>query len=286
MLPDEAVDCRYALKFPDAKAFPVDDVLNVISAVKNPCNHHPNPTAELTTNSNDSLAECKSGHNVCNQCAFYRDEEKKYLIQRLFTSVVERKFDLWNSFADKVKNPPVLSDAYMWAVTASIYRSDLIKFCRSEKIDISFENEQKDGQTNDQAVHRANESSTSLNGCIATTADSQGRTVNKFKFADYVQLAEAFQVDSDPTKNLNWFKNRCSDLNKYPAFKQALAIKGERGGDAAKFDVLLIAAHLMENRKIYKPAHYANYLRARISRCFPLVDLNEFDDRFDMVDRD
>jgi len=154
---DGEFDCRYTLIFPKAEAFAVDDVLNFISEVKNPCNHHPESKRvpffsskwpEVTgDNTSNEQTDSHSSNGVCNRCAYDRNSFKKYLTGRLQKAVVEGRIELWNTFAEKVKEPPANNDAFLWAVTASIYRSDLIKFCRSEKIRVIFEDEQATSQT-------------------------------------------------------------------------------------------------------------------------------------------
>jgi hypothetical protein len=269
------------------KAFPVVDVLNAISEIKNPCNHHPSPTVELTTSSKAALAECKSGDNVCSQCAYFREEEKMYLIQRLLTSVVERKFDLWNSFADKVKKPPISNDAYVWAVTAFIYRSDLIKFCRSEKILITIENEgeraieQKDSQATQEQMLDSQD----------VLKNSQSQKM-RGRLANAGQLAEAFKVKDERDKNLEWFKNNCTNYKRNKAFEDALAIPGKPGaGNANLFDVLVLLGYLESNQKrqtnsgYFKPPNYRLYLRTQVRKFFPELR-DEFDDRFGTGDID
>jgi hypothetical protein len=78
------VERPYTLIFPEAKAYAVDDVLNFILAVECPCDPD-------RTNNN----------------AEYRNEFKAYLIERLLKSVIEGKFELWDSYLKKVVAPPI-----------------------------------------------------------------------------------------------------------------------------------------------------------------------------------
>ena len=172
---------------------------------------------------------------------------------------------------------PVYKTAFWWAKTTYILRPDLIRFCSGESIYVKFEGEEEKKNT-----LKCNQETDAKPGVIQSAQkldinnqdvliDSQGQRIERWRLANFNQLADAFKVLTDSHKNTEWFKRRCSDFNDYPAFKYAMRKKGARGaGNVALFDVLLIASHLSENRKIatdpdyFKPPHYLAYLKTRI----------------------
>ena len=84
MQADDNFEYRYTVIFPEANAYSVDDILNFISAVE----HH------LDSDKWDDDA---------------RNEFKLDLIERLLGAVIDKKFELWNSYLNKVVPPPIQS---------------------------------------------------------------------------------------------------------------------------------------------------------------------------------
>lgn len=138
---------RYTLKFPVARAYAVDDVMNLISKVACHCNQ-PNPIERIPFRSvsgkwgsdidashkvaderptNDLSAsqvtitepenfENPNEHiepteNILHAQEIYKrktlDDYKLYLIDRLLKEVVEGKFELWDWTGSKVVDPPM-----------------------------------------------------------------------------------------------------------------------------------------------------------------------------------
>ena len=101
MLRDD-FEYRYTVIFPEAKTYSVDDILSFISAVE----HH------LDSNEwNDDA----------------RNEFKTELIERLLKSVVEGKFDLWNSSLNKVLAPPINKSSKPTNVLANSLKPSPVK---------------------------------------------------------------------------------------------------------------------------------------------------------------
>lgn len=75
-----------------------------------------------------------------------RKRHKIYLLERLHKSIQNNEFELWNSSFDKVKDdlskykdPSPIINLQWWALNANINGTDLVKFCKKEKIHIVFE---------------------------------------------------------------------------------------------------------------------------------------------------
>jgi hypothetical protein len=87
-----------------------------------------------------------------------------------------------------------------------------------------------------------------------SSEDAQAtRQTDQPVLANYKELANAFEVvPGNEYRNLQWFRTRCSDVRKYPAFSLARKESYGKGGKAAKFDVLVIAAHLSDKGFIYQ----------------------------------
>ena len=117
------------------------------------------------------------------------------------------------------------------------------------------------------------------------TDDDSDRKIDKSRLANYIELATAFKIKTNEVENLKWFKERCSNINRYKDFREAMKVAGQRQpGAAALFDVLAIVEILLGHKKrkerkhgeFYRPPDYEHYLRNQISHYFPHL-LSEFD---------
>jgi hypothetical protein len=208
--------------------------------------------------------------SLASQIRIERDGYRGYLIIQLLRLVVNGEFNLWD-LENQVKpiprhlinNPTWDSSAFYWSKNACIYQSDLIRFCKSEKILIEF-----DGQGG-----RANEQIGSQ------TFDSRMK-LRVGDTANHKELANAFRVKDNEDENRKWFHERCSNHERYKAFEAALGTPGKKGGEASTFRVLEIAAFLLEKN------HIKNWrqLRVGVSKIFPSL-LDDFDTFFDTEKR-
>lgn len=242
----------------------------------------PTPLNQVTSDNG------KPGFFPCKQCSEKQREHRMYLVGQLLDAVEAGKIDLWDSELAKKQRPPVnktlpnigdtlfSNDVIQWMSSGSLTNSDLIKFCREEKIRVVFEYDQPDNQaqihdTTDVSVatptSTQNTQQTAIdNQALSTDSqpDNQSQTSVKGPTATYSGLAMAFAVRSSEDTNLKWFRERCSNPGRYKAFQLALATPGKRGGEAARFYVLPIVAHLQKTEKINPRA-----LRSGIQKCFP-----------------
>ncbi|TXH13676.1 MAG: hypothetical protein E6R02_02310 [Gammaproteobacteria bacterium] len=115
---------------------------------------------------------------------------------------------------------------------------------------------------------------------------------DKSRLATYIELANAFKIKNDDEKNRQWFRERCSNPNRYKEFLAARTVAGRRQpGAAALFDVLSIVAILLGCKKqkerkhsdFYRPLDYRRYLRNQIEHHFPNL-LRDFDTYFGTSD--
>lgn len=175
MQEDNQFEYRQAIKlpapdsfalFPLSNAYFVGYILKVLSMSTYPCtpDHHSDQTSNL----------------VCNQCSEFRGKYEKYLIRRLYEAVVNGEFELWNSDLKFVEAPPVNpnpagNDLWWWMMVSHIYKSDLSKFCKSERIYVKFdgENEQNSEYSGNHVVSAKKENNANLNECISPSAANQ-----------------------------------------------------------------------------------------------------------------
>lgn len=117
------------------------------------------------------------------------------------------------------------------------------------------------------------------------TEDDSERIIDKSRLANFTELATAFKIKINEVENLKWFKERCSNINRYKDFRDAMKVAGQRQpGAAALFDVLSVVEILLGHKKrkernhgeFYRPPDYERYLRNQISHHFPHL-LPEFD---------
>lgn len=323
---DEAeVNYRYEVRFPLAEIYDVEDVLNLISDTGysqlyiEPIENAPFISARWADKGEGNLQliadEIRTREQIRKQQAKELNknislmDQKTYLLHQLVKAFVDKKLKLWDwsngriiDTSEASKFAHVLAESlsptratfsmliepetiplhpiqptylfiYLWATKYQVTKTDLCNFCKSLHIRIKFEAAQT------QALDYQE-----------TLSDIQDPPKERWRLADYNQLADAFKILIDPNANLAWFKNRCSDYKKYAIFKDAIHKKGSQGpGKVSLFDVIKIASHFESNSALknkrrngsdyFNPANYKQYLRSRIEAHFlPLLD--EFDDRF------
>lgn len=78
---------------------------------------------------------------------------------------------------------------------------------------------------------------------------------DKSRLATYIELTNAFKIKNDDEKNRQWFRERCSNPNRYKEFLAARTMLGRRQpGAAALADVLSMVAILLGCKKQKKEA--------------------------------
>lgn len=251
-------------------AYPVEQALEKIAELRFPCGHDILLREEVHKSNrwacnNETKTEpprhpkvFEEGEAICESCQKGRMDSKADMMERLQEAFSQGKVKLWNVYSDRLLKPSAYSSPQLLAQFSTIFASDLVEFCQSEKLTVSF------GQllpTNaPQEASVANEEQPPL-------AKSKLLTIS----ANYTQLANAFMVYIDEDSNLRWFESRCSEHRKYKAFAIALAAPGERGRKCATFWVVMIAEMLHQKKRMD-----LSRLRSRVAKNFPAA-LDEFD---------
>lgn len=103
-----------------------------------------------TTINQETSDEGQSGFFPCKQCSNKQREHRMYLVGQLLDAVEAGDIDLWDSeLAKKQRLPgnrtlPNFNDTFFnndvvrWMLSGTLTNEDLIKFCRSEKIQVVF----------------------------------------------------------------------------------------------------------------------------------------------------
>lgn len=175
-----------------------------------------------------------------------------------------------------------------WATAAYIKQTDLVSFCKEERVRILFEDDiaKIRNETEESTTENARKSEIKPND-IEETSNESAKTSELEQCkgtADYKRLAEIFQVDLNQDRNLKWFKNQCSNnLGRGKLFREALVEKGHPGRKASQFSIILIAAALRDQKNVRPEVKIPGYLRRRIEKFEPDL-LDEFDDKLTVAD--
>lgn len=164
---------------------------------------------------------------------------KLSLKNELYKSVKNGHLNLWRLFCDIPKEPPSdLSDIDFWIATSTIYRSDLIKFCDSQKIGVEFDRVTPQPEAHDTS-----------NQHNAESRKESSEDVNRPPhWADYEELARAFpSVGKTEASTLEWFRQGSGDRMRARGFKEAkIKGTGKKGrGHRTQFDIFGIARYLL-----------------------------------------
>lgn len=167
---------------------------------------------------------------------------KSSLCTELYQSVRNGHLNLWSLFCDMVKAPPSdLGDINFWIATSTIYRSDLIKFCRSQKIKVEID-----------PIAAQPEVRETFNQDNAESRKGSNQNANRPPhWADYEELSCAFpavgKTESDTKK---YFMDGSADHKRKRGFKEAYidGTGGSGSGNRSQFDIFAIAKHLHRHR--------------------------------------
>lgn len=259
------------VKFPRWESYNVDYILSIISATKQPV-----PCSKICEECNEWFeiieppvlldGSVNSAH--CINGGKKRQEYRNYLTNQLFHAVMQMSIKFWNIQLDMIqpiptslgKGPSWDASVYHWAKKVFIHQQSLLDFCESENIHVLFNDQ--DGVVAGQAV-----------GTQKKLAAPNGK---RGEVADYRQLAKAFNVCPGEDENLTWFRDRCSNVNRNPAFLAALHERGMPGKKTrpSTFYVLQIAAHL-EKKKNFTITRLQSVMKVH----FPMM-LDDFNTYF------
>ena len=144
---NDELEWRYTLKFPLAKVYGVDYVLNSILAAMYPCNHDLSVQStffspkwnDINNKIIEGVAVRHKKNEICKLCADRRIKSKRKLIKRLAGKILENKLEVWDMFSENVMDIPDDIEILTWATTATIFKSDVVKFCSGERIRVLFD---------------------------------------------------------------------------------------------------------------------------------------------------
>lgn len=295
---DQSFEHRCTIVLPQAEVFSVADALKLMAlAVRNRDNdgpsdgskpsifrwdsltqrHSPRDLTEHTSNTEskgDTAGQSQKIAKPAESLLTWDDRAERIkasLSQQLYQSVRNGHLNLWSLFCDVVSNPPSdLGDINFWTTTSNIYRSDLIKFCRSQKIKVVIDQSPAKPEEQGRSSQHDDESRKGTN-----------QDVNRpDNWADYKELALAFPaVGKTEAATLEWFKNGSSDRKRSGGFKEAhISGTGKQGrGNKAQFDIFVIAEYLLRSG-ILRPATVAVGLRKHLG-----ASLENYKERFDAL---
>jgi len=263
---DQSFEHRCIIVLPPAEVYAATDALNLMAlAVRNRDNDGPPDAArppilrwdsqhqvcspsDFSVHSND--AELRS-HTADRPPEMPKQEEppliwddraeriKSSLIQELYKSVRNGHLNLWSLFCDMVKVPPSdLGDIDFWIATSNIYRSDLIKFCSSQKIKVEIAPGALKAEAQETSNQHRNEPRKGPYQDITRPPH----------WAHYMELAKAFPaVGKTDAETLKWFENGSADSKRASGFKEArIEGTGKPGkGHKTQFDIFVIAKYLL-----------------------------------------
>lgn len=292
---DQSFEHRCIIVLPPAEVFAATDVLNLMAlAVRNRDNDGPPDAArppifrwdsqhqvcspsDFSVRSND--AEFRS-HTAGRPQEMPKQEEppliwddraeriKSSLIQELYKSARNGHLNLWSLFCDMAKAPPSdLGDINFWIATSNIYRSDLIKFCRSQKIGVEFDSSAPQP-----------EATKTFNQQNAEPKKGFNEDVNRPPhWAHYKELAQAFPVGKTDAATIEWFRKGSGDRRRAGGFKEAqIKETGKKGrGYKTQFDIFVIAKYLLISGYL-RPATIVAGLRKHLGAA-----LKDYKDQYD-----
>lgn len=196
---------------------------------------------------------------------------KLSLKNELYRSVKNGHLNLWRLFCDMPKEPPNdLCDVDFWIATSTIYRSDLVKFCYSQKIGVQFDPIAPQPESQDTFNQHSSEPKKAFN-----------QDVNRPPhWAHYLELASAFPVGKTDAANREWFRKGSADRMRAAGFKEAqIKGTGKKGrGYKTQFDIFVVARYLLISGSL-RPTTVAIGLRKHLGAA--LEDYKEqFEDLF------
>ncbi len=293
---DQTVEYLCIITLPQAEVFAATDVLNLMAlAVRNRDNDAPPDYARPSILRWDSPTRVNTPGNL--SARSHDDDQKKHaanqpheipkqeepqliwddraerikssLFAELYQAVRNGQLNLWNFFCDMPKAPPSdIGDIDFWIATSSIYRSDLIKFCRSQKIKVEIT-----------PIAPQPEAKETFNQYDAASRIDPNQDVSRPPhWADYKELALAFpSVGRTDAATLEWFKKGSSDRKRASGFKEAqIKGTGKKGrGNKTQFDIFVVAKYLLVSG-IVRPAAIVAGLRKHLG-----ASLEDYQDQYE-----
>lgn len=163
-----AFEHRCTVVLPIADNYYVEDVLKLLSfAIRNRLSSRTAQQPEPSTSRGNVPSHIETGEcsaritlqsDVVSKCDSRPEQTPNWderttqlmlaLIQRLHRAACNKDLELWSLSNEVVKEPPSdPNDIAYWATTSTIFRSDLLKFCEGERVNVQFDGEEDDGDS-------------------------------------------------------------------------------------------------------------------------------------------
>jgi hypothetical protein len=219
----------------------------------------------------DKLSSLHRQSVICPRCHVHIERQISYLIRQMMKAYNDKKIRLIDWTLSVWRHGPweTLEDYQLGFRNDYILVPDAECFCELENTKLILEDLVP--QTKDQGDIPPNtcEPITNHPDCDVGTAPPQATlheespTSETKDQANYRELAAVFHVNGmNEDQRIKWFKQRCSDLKKYPKFSDAVREKGKRGGKPSRFSVEKIAWILL-NEKLLSEARLIKGLCTR-----------------------
>lgn len=227
---------------------------------------------------------------ICPRCRMHIERQRHYLITQLMKAyntkeirLIDWTLSVWNQGLWET-----LEDYRLAFSTSQILAPDAARFCELENTKLvlddvvpqtntpgdippqtngpnsNFEDGEAWGDDtlnsshDDSSPYKAPTTNENIppEGDIAPVDQSAGQQEGDVspeteELANYKELAEVFLLRGmDEDRRIKWFKQRCSDLNDYPKFLDAVRERGKPGGKASRFSVQAIAWILLSNNDV------------------------------------
>lgn len=150
---EEDFEYRYTVEFPRGQRYSVSTVLDFIPKVLHPCIHHLR-TDQISypaiyrlvdsLNYGTPAKEQSTERRPCEHCTRLQQEVRARLVEQLRKAARNGHLDLWSWRLDTVTEPPADGDAFWWAQTADIFRDDLVRFCKGQRLRVVFSATERD----------------------------------------------------------------------------------------------------------------------------------------------
>lgn len=238
----------------------------------------------------DQLSALHRQPVICPRCRMHVERQRRYLIMQMMNAYNAKKIrlidwtlsvwsqGLWETYED-----------YQFAFSSShILVPDAERFCEMENTKLVLEDLEtqtntpsdippqtnepnsnfQDGEACDEdAPNSSQDNSSRYNAAATNEINSAGGELNPAdqsasqqeshvsseteELANYRELAEVVLLNCmDEDQRIKWFKERCSNLKKYPKFGDAVRERSYRGGKPARFSVQAIAWMLLDEELV------------------------------------
>jgi len=259
----------------------------------------------------DQLSSLHRHQVICSRCRMHVERQRHYLIMQMMNAYNAKKIRLidWTLSVWNQGLWETLEDYQLAFSTSQILAPDAERFCEMENTKLvlndlvpptntpgdippqtngpnsnsedceawgedTLNSSQDDSSPNNApATNEKNSSGGDIEPVDQSAGQQEGNVSQETEeLANYREMAEVFLLKSmDEDQRIKWFKQRCSDLRKYPKFFDAVREQGKRGGKASRFSVLAMAWILLNENHVSE-ARLIKGLRKRFPKTADLLE--------------